>query len=118
MVAITKRAAVAVLNVSGITMAMNQQALRIDENMPLLAFDLLSRVVARRINRKPPFFSALTLWLSMTAGGGTGFPANRFAAFNIKLMMYEIGVRSNPQVEKSYKSSARQVFGWPATDNR
>jgi hypothetical protein len=32
---------------------MNQQALRIDENMPLLALDLLSRVVARRINRSP-----------------------------------------------------------------
>jgi hypothetical protein len=27
--------------------------LRIDENVPLLALDLLSRVVARRINRSP-----------------------------------------------------------------
>jgi hypothetical protein len=34
---------------------MNQQALRIDENVPLFALDFLSRVVARRINRSPPF---------------------------------------------------------------
>jgi len=32
----------------------HQQALRIDEDMPLLAFDLLARVVARRIDRTPP----------------------------------------------------------------
>jgi hypothetical protein len=38
---------------------MNQQALRIDENMPLLALDLLSRVVARRINRSPPYMGRL-----------------------------------------------------------
>jgi len=40
---------------------MHQQALRIDENVPLLALDLLSRVVARRINRSPPFSALLTL---------------------------------------------------------
>jgi hypothetical protein len=46
---------------------MNQQALRIDENVPLLALDLsatsslslLSRVVARRINRSPPYMGRL-----------------------------------------------------------
>jgi hypothetical protein len=38
---------------------MNQQALRIDENVPLLALDLLSRVVARRINRSPPYMGHL-----------------------------------------------------------
>jgi hypothetical protein len=69
---------------------MNQQALRIDENVPLLALDLLSRVVARRINRSPPFFSAFDALAIDDGGGGTGFPANRFAAFYIKLMMYEI----------------------------
>ena len=41
-----ERAAVAILNVSGMNDGMNQQALRIDENVPLLALDLLSRVVA------------------------------------------------------------------------
>jgi hypothetical protein len=38
---------------------MNQQALRIDENVPLLALDLLSRVVARRVNRSPPYMGRL-----------------------------------------------------------
>jgi len=65
-----ERAAVAILNVSGMNDGMNQQALRIDENMPLLALDLLSCVVARRINRSPPFSALLTLWLSMTAAVG------------------------------------------------
>ena len=37
----------------------NQQALRIDENVPLLALDLLSCVVARRINRSPPYMGHL-----------------------------------------------------------
>ena len=63
-------AAVAILNVSSMNDGMNQQALRIDENVPLLALDLLSRVVARRINRSPPFSALLTLWLSMTAAVG------------------------------------------------
>jgi hypothetical protein len=52
-------AAVAILNVSGMNDGMNQQALRIDENMPLLALDLLSRIVARRINRSPPYMGRL-----------------------------------------------------------
>ena len=51
-------AAVAILNVSGMNDGMNQQALRIDENVPLLALDLLS-VVARRINRSPPYMGRL-----------------------------------------------------------
>ena len=54
-----ERAAVAILNVSGMNDGMNQQALRIDENVPLLALDLLSRVVARRINRSPPYMGRL-----------------------------------------------------------
>jgi hypothetical protein len=52
-------AAVPILNVSGMNDGMNQQALRIDENMPLLALDLLSRIVARRINRSPPYMGRL-----------------------------------------------------------
>src|ERR1700677_1972691 len=54
-----ERAAVAILNVSSMNDGMNQQALRIDENVPLLALDLLSRVVARRINRSPPYMGRL-----------------------------------------------------------
>ena len=37
---------------------MQQQAYGVDENMPLLALDFLARIVARRIDAAPPFFSA------------------------------------------------------------
>ena len=47
-----------------------QQALRVYQDMALLAFDLLSRIKARRVDRKPPFSALLTLWLSMIAEVG------------------------------------------------
>jgi hypothetical protein len=47
----------------------HQEALRIDENMPLLAFDLLARIVAMRVV-SPPFSALFTLWLSMMAAVG------------------------------------------------
>jgi hypothetical protein len=47
-----------------------EQALRIDEDVPLLALDLLARVVTPRINRRSPFSALLTLWLSMIAAVG------------------------------------------------
>jgi hypothetical protein len=49
---------------------LHQQALRIDEDVPLLAFDLLAAIEARRINPAPPFSALLTLWLSMIAAVG------------------------------------------------
>jgi hypothetical protein len=48
----------------------HQQALCIDEDVPLLALDLLDAVEARRINPAPPFSALLTLWLSMMAAVG------------------------------------------------
>jgi hypothetical protein len=56
-----QRAAVAVLDVGGVDDRVHQQALRIDEDVALLAFDLFADIVARRINRRPPFFALLTL---------------------------------------------------------
>ena len=47
-----------------------QESLRIYENMALLALDLLARVKAMRIDAGPPFSALLTLWLSMTAAVG------------------------------------------------
>jgi hypothetical protein len=44
---------------------MHQQALCVDEDMPLFAFDLLAAIKARRIDPMPPFSALLTLWLSM-----------------------------------------------------
>jgi hypothetical protein len=48
----------------------HQQALRIDEDMPLLPLDLLAAIKARRIDPTPPFSALLTLWLSMMAAVG------------------------------------------------
>jgi hypothetical protein len=48
----------------------DQQAFGVDENMPLLALDLLSRIVTQRINPGPPFSALFTLWLSMMAAVG------------------------------------------------
>src|SRR6476619_2721674 len=90
---------------------MNQQALRIDENVPLLALDLLSRR-SPADQSTPPFFSAFNALANDHGGGGTGFPANRFAAFYIELMMYEIeSAIPTPQVEIIVQRRARrQVF--------
>ena len=62
--------AVAVLQVGCMDDRLHQQALRIDEDMPLLALDLLASIEARRIDRAPPFSAPLTLWLSMMAAVG------------------------------------------------
>jgi hypothetical protein len=48
-------ATVAVLNVGRMNDGMQEKAYRIDQNMPLLAFDLLARVVTGWINAGPPF---------------------------------------------------------------
>ena len=64
-----QRAAVAVLNVGGVHERVHQETLRIDEDVPLLALDLLARVVAMRVVR-PPFSALFTLWLSMMAAVG------------------------------------------------
>src|SRR3954454_15513160 len=54
-------AAIAILNVSRVHDGVDQQALGIDENVPLLTFDLLSCVITGRINRTPPFSALFTL---------------------------------------------------------
>jgi hypothetical protein len=48
----------------------HQQALRVDENMSLLALNLFAGVEARWINRSAPFSALFTLWLSMIAAVG------------------------------------------------
>ena len=58
-------ATIAILNVSDMNDSMNQQALRIDENMPLLALDLLSCVVARG-SIEAPLFQRFYALLSIT----------------------------------------------------
>ncbi len=62
--------AVAILDVGGVNGGTQQQAERIDEDVALLALDLLARIIARRIDPGPPFSALFTLWLSMMAAVG------------------------------------------------
>ena len=63
-------AAITILDVGGMDDGVDQQALRVDKNVPLLALDLFSRIVTRRIDGGPPFSALFTLWLSITAAVG------------------------------------------------
>ena len=59
-------------------MALHQQALGVDQDVTLLALDLLAGIKARRVDRAPPFSALLTLWLSMIAAVGLASrPASR-----------------------------------------
>ena len=49
---------------------MQEQALCIDQNVPLLALDQLARIKAGRIDARPPFSALFTLWLSMMPAVG------------------------------------------------
>jgi hypothetical protein len=63
-------AAIAILDVGAVNDRVEQQAQRIYENVALLAFDFLARIIAMRINPGPPFSALFTLWLSMMAAVG------------------------------------------------
>jgi hypothetical protein len=47
-----------------------KEAYGIDEDVTLLAFDLLACIIAIRVDAAPPFSAPLTLWLSMTPAVG------------------------------------------------
>jgi hypothetical protein len=63
-------AAVTILNVGGGDDAVQEQALRIDQNMALLTLDQLACIEAVRIDARPPFSALFTLWLSMMQAVG------------------------------------------------
>jgi len=65
-----QNATVAILNIRRMHHRMQQKAYRIDENVPLLAFDLFARIITVRVNAGPPFSTLFTLWLSMTQAVG------------------------------------------------
>ena len=50
-----ERRTVAVLHVGGMDDYVDQEAERVDEDMPLAARDLLPRIVALRVERRAPF---------------------------------------------------------------
>ncbi len=62
--------AVAVLDIGGVNDRVEQQTRRVYEKMALLALDLLARIIAMRIDARPPFSALFTLWLSMMAAVG------------------------------------------------
>lgn len=68
-----QEAAIPVLNISRMHDGMKQKALRIYENMPLLALDFFPRVKPVRIDADPPFSADLTLWLSIIQALGCAF---------------------------------------------
>ena len=58
---------VPVLNVGGVNIDVQEQAKRVDEDVALAPEDLLTRVIAGRIKRAPPFNAPLALCASMIA---------------------------------------------------
>lgn len=65
-----QKGAIAVLQVGRMNGDGKDQTEGIDEEMAFLAFDLLARVIARRVDVRPPFSALFTLWLSITAALG------------------------------------------------
>ncbi len=63
-------AAIAILDVRRMDDGQKQKTFGIYKKMPLLALDLLARIIAWRVNRGPPFSALFTLWLSMMAAVG------------------------------------------------
>jgi hypothetical protein len=63
-------APIAILNVGRMNDGVEQKAYCVDKNVPLLALDLLARIVPVRIDARPPFSALFTLWLSMMAAVG------------------------------------------------
>jgi hypothetical protein len=55
------RSAIAILNVGSMHDGVHQQALCVDENVPLLALDLFARIIAMRIDARPPLSALFTL---------------------------------------------------------
>src|SRR5271157_351386 len=62
-----QQAAVAILHVRRVDDRVQQQALRVYQDVAFLALDLLAGVIAVRIDRNPAFSALFTLWLSMMA---------------------------------------------------
>lgn len=65
--------AVTVLHIGRMDDDVQEEAEGVDEDVPLAALDFLARVIARRIERGPPFCAPLALWASMIAA--VGLPA-------------------------------------------
>ena len=65
-----QKGAVAVLYVGRVDDDGEDQAEGVDQEMALLALDLLARVIARAVDARPPFSAPFTLWLSIAPALG------------------------------------------------
>ena len=63
---------ITVLNISGMNDDVQQEAQCVDQDVPLSTFDLLARVVARRIEQRPPFCAPFAVCELMMAAVGLG----------------------------------------------
>ena len=81
-------APVTILDAGGMDDRVEYQSQRVYENMALLAFDLLARIIAMRIDAGPPFSALFTLWLSMMAAVGLASlsPCSRHSAYSARWM--------------------------------
>ncbi len=71
-----QRRAIAILHVGRMDHGIQEEPQRVDKNVPLAALDLLARIIARWVEREPPFCAPLALWASMMATVGlASFPA-------------------------------------------
>lgn len=56
-----RQGAITILDVGRVNVGRQDQAERVDQDMTLLPFDLLARVIARRVDASAPFSALLTL---------------------------------------------------------
>ena len=82
-----QKGAVAVLYVGRVDGDGEDQAEGVDEEMALLALDLLARVIARRVDARPPFSAPFTLWLSITPALGEALAAFQLPGHEVERVM-------------------------------
>ena len=78
------KSAITVLNIGGMDDDVQQEAQRVDQDVPLATLDLLTRVVARRIEPRPPFCAPFAVCESMiaTVGLASRLSCSRTATYN------------------------------------
>src|SRR5271163_3107855 len=82
-----ERSLVAILNVGGRHDGVQHETLGVDQDMPLLALDLLAGVVTVRIDRSPALFRALHALGVDDGRGRAGLPPSLFATLHIERVM-------------------------------
>ena len=72
-----QQGAVTILDIGRVDDRVEDQAEGVDEKVALLALDFLARIIARRVDARPPFSALFTLWLSIApALGEASRPSN------------------------------------------